>query len=310
MRSNVPGILVTAILLTRGSAGVLAQEVPYGKGMTDANKERLVIDDMEDVADWYCGSPVESKVSTSDQHVEQGKLAMKFANVVDHTKGEKNYPIGWPRTGKDLVKAKLTDWSAYDFFECRIYVDTNRESLPGTPLGIGFYHSGHRRTSSFTLKEIRKDAWVKIVIPTAKLIDARDVRRVQFHISESNYKHGDRVDFYVDDMVLTRFVDPTVAELGVDRKILYANDRRIIAIYKLMGHKNLDDVTVEFAIGQGTGEPAATTTGKPNPQGELPLKINKRLAPGIYWARLGLRDAQGKLIDRKQTEFRVIDGPF
>ena len=108
-----------------------AEETPCGKGMTEANKERLVLDDMEDVSGWYNGSPVETTLSASSEHVKQGKLALKFANVVDHTKGEENYPIGWPRTGKDLVKAKLTDWSAYDFFECWIYAQTSRGSLPG-----------------------------------------------------------------------------------------------------------------------------------------------------------------------------------
>ena len=42
--------------------------------------------------------------------MKQGRFALKFANLVDYTKGERNYPIGWPRTGKDLAKAKRTDW--------------------------------------------------------------------------------------------------------------------------------------------------------------------------------------------------------
>ena len=281
-----------------------------GKGLSEANKERLVLDDMEDVSDWLNGSPEETTLSASDKHVKQGKRALRFANVVDHTKGEKNYPIGWPRTGKNLAKGKLTDWSAYDFFECWIYVETSRESLPGDPLGVGFYHSGPKRSSSWPLKEVKKDQWVKVVIPINKLADAADVQRVQFNISEANYKHGDRVDFYIDDMVLTRFVDPAVVELALDRRILYCGDQELLASYRLSGHKGMEEVKVELAIGQGSGEPLAKTAAKAARQGEVVLPLAARLRPGVYWARLGLRDAQGKLIDRKQAELRVIEGPF
>ncbi len=285
-------------------------ETPYGKGLSEANKERLVLDDMEDVSDWYNGSPEETTISASDKHVKQGRLGLRFANVVDYTKGEKKYPIGWPRIGKDLRKVELTDWSAYDFFECWIYVETSRKALPGDPLGLGFYHSGPKRTSSWPLKELTKDQWLKVVIPISKLLDPNDIQRVQFNISESNYKHGDRVDFYLDDMVLTRYVDPAVVELVLERRIVFAGDRQLVAAYRLSGRKGMDQVKVELAIGQGAGTPAAKTTAAAARQGEIVLPLNARLAPGTYWARLGLRDAQGKLIDRKQAEFRVIEGPF
>jgi hypothetical protein len=285
-----------------------AQEQPYGRGLTEANQERLVIDDMEDISAWSTGTPIETTLSASDQHVKQGRNALKFGNVVDHTRGEKDYPIGWPRTSRSLAKAKLTDWSGYDYFQCWIYVDTNREALPGSPLGIGFNHTGHRRTSSFTLREVRKGQWVKVVIPIAKLIDPKDVQSVQFHIAESSYKHLDRVDFYIDDMVLTRYTDPTIAELLTDRRILYHNDRQIAALYTLMGHRDMEHVRAEFEIGQGATA-VAKTEAHPDRQGELPLAIAHPLTPGDYWARLSLRDAQGWLIDRRQAEFRVIAGP-
>lgn len=303
-----PCCLLAASTILLDLAG--AEEKPYGRGLTEANKERLVLDDMQDVSDWYNGSPEETAIATSDKHVKQGKLTLKFANVVDYTKGEKNYPIGWPRIGKDLRKAKLTDWSGYDFFECWIYVETSRDSLPRTPLGVGFYHSGRKRTSSWPLKEVQKDQWVKVVIPINKLLDPAGVERVQFNISESDYKHGDRVDFYLDDMVLTRYVDPAVVELNLERRIVYGNERQIAAAYRLSGRKGMDEAKVELAIGQADGAPAAKIAAAAARQGEIVLPLGARLAPGAYWARLGIRDAQGKLIDRKQAEFRVIQGPF
>jgi len=310
---------MTRTLVTRlGLAAALAaywvpaaaDETPYGKGMTEANKERLVLDDMEDVSDWYNGSPEETTIAASDRYAKGGHRAILFENVVDHTKGEENYPVGWPRTGKDLVREDLSNWSGHDFFECWIYVETSRQRLPKKPLGVGFYHTGHKRSSHFPLAEVKKDAWAKIVIPVAELLDPADVRRVQFNISESDYKHGDRVDFYIDELALTRFVEPAIAELKLERKILFSRDRVLRAEYELVGYEDLDTTTVELAIGRDNESPAATVSGAAARRGELVLPLEARTSPGTYRATLDLRDNKRRLIDRKQVEFRVIAGPF
>lgn len=297
--------------LAAGGGAVRAEERPYGRGLTEANQQRLVIDDFRDISGWSNETPVETTLSPSSQRVKGGAHALKFGNVVDYTKGEKGYPIGWPRTAKNLVKAKLTDWSEYDFFEFWVYADTSRDALPSTPLSLGLTHPGHRVTSTFTLKEVRKDQWVKIVIPIAKLLNPQEVQAVRLNIAESNYRHGDRVDFYLCDMVLTRYVDPTVAELETDRKVLFGHDRWITAQLALMGHQGLDTVQVQLAVGPaGSTTPAAATQAAAVRRGELPLNLARPLPAGDYWARLRLRDAQGKLIDEKQTAFRVVEGPF
>ena len=299
------------IVLAAAVSGIaMAGETPYGKGITEANQERFVLDDMQDVSDWYNGSPDETTISPSGKHSKEGGKSLLFANLVDHTKGEKNYPIGWPRTGKNLDKLKLTDFSPYDWFECWIYTETGRESLPGQPLGVGFYHSGSKRSTSIRIDDLAKDRWVKVAVPITRLDAPADVQRVQFNIAESNYKHGDRVDFYIGRMVLVRYVEPAVLQLAVDRKVLYSSDREITALYRLAGYKGMDNVKVEFSIGPAGEKPVAMSRGKSVRAGELPLAIKKTLDAGTYTARLDLRDAEGRLIDRRTTEFRVIGGPF
>ncbi len=297
------------ILLISLSAVAAAKETPYGKGMSEENKQRVFLDDMEDVADWYNGSPEESALSASSKHARQGERALLFANTIDYTKGEKNYPIGWPRTGKNLGKEKLTDFSKFDFFECWIFVETSRESLPSKAISVGLYHTGHKRSTHLPL-EVAKDQWTKIVIPISKLIDPADVQRIQFNISESDYKHGDRVDFYIDDVVLTRYVEPAINELAVDRNVLFAGDRHITAVYSLVGSKGMDEVTAELSIGRKDAKPVAMAADKADRRGDLSLSIDRPLEPGTYGAGFSLRDSTGKLIDRKEVEFRVIPGPF
>lgn len=309
MRTRLTATIACALLATF-PAIARAEEEPAGKGMTEANQERLVLDDMEDVADWDNGSPDETVLSASGERVKQGKTALLFANTVDHTKGEKNYPVGWPRTGKALRRENLTDWSAYDFLECWIYARTSRAELPKTPLGVGFYHSGHKRSSHFPLGEVKKDAWVKVVIPVPKLLDPADVQRVQFNISESDYKHGDRVDFFIDDVVLTRYVEPALAEVSLEREIVYSGGRTLRAAYELVGYKDLERTKAELAVAPAGGPPVAQSTAPAARRGEIALTLDKPLAPGEYRALVGLRDAAGRLIDRKEAPFRVIRGPF
>lgn len=304
MRSLIPSLCAFAVL----AGAARADEVPYGKGMTEANLERLVLDSMEDVSGWINGSPMETKLSRSDR-ARGGRFALLFANVIDYTQGEKNYPIGWPRTNKNLVKAKLTDWSAYDAFECWIYVDTTREALPKSPIGVSFAHPGHRRSSRAELNEVQKGQWAQIVVPMAKIEEPKDVQSVQFNISESSYKHGERVDFYISGLALARYVDPAVNEFELDRQVVYGSQNSLAARYSLVGSRGMDATRVELSIGQGD-RMAAKHLAAATRRGEIELPIRARLVPGIYWAQLGLRDPAGKLIDRKRVEFRVVDGPF
>ena len=280
--------------------------------LADVPMERLVLDDMEDVSDWYNGSPEETKLAASDLHVKERRLAFEFANRVDHTKGEKNYPIGWPRTGKDLKKLGLTDWTGYEYFECWIYVTTSRESLPKNPLGIGFYHSGPKRSTSFRLDEVRKDEWVRIKIPISKIELADDIQRVQFNISESNYVHGDQVNFYIDDVVLTRFAHPVIGSMAPQRRLVYANEPRVTAEFELLGNQAGKKVNVVLEVGRGAETLASVSRPAAGLQGEISVGLDptRRLTPGEAWMKLHLEDESGKRVHSRQATFRVIDGPF
>lgn len=280
--------------------------------LPDLPMERLVIDNMEDVADWSNGSPEETTLVANDLHVMEGKFSLEFANLVDHTKGEKNYPVGWPRCGKDLKPVKLTDWSGYEYFECWIYVTTSRQALPREPLGIGFYHSGPKRSTGFPLADVRKDQWTRIRIPISKIELAADIQKIQFNISESNYSHGDHVNFYIDDVVLSRFAHPVIGSMNAQRRLVYASDRRVTAEFELLGNKSGKKVLVILEIGR-VAETLATARGTAaDLQGEITaqLEAGRSLTPGPAWIKLSLQDDSGKTLHASQSAFRVIEGPF
>lgn len=297
------------LLFLAAACGLAADETPLGKGLSQDNQQQLVIDDLQDVSDWYNGSPEETTLSRSDRFTRDSRPTLCFANTVDHTKGEKKYPVGWPRVGRDLGRDKLTDWSSYDFFECWIYADTDRETLPAKPLGVGFYHSGPRQSSHVPLA-VRKDAWTRIEIPVAQLLDPADVQRIQFNISESDYRHGDRVDFYLDRPALVRYVQPVIKTFAAEQTLVYGSQRVLRTRYELSGSQGLDQTRVELSIRGTAAAPLAAAAGTAARQGELAAAIAQPLTAGRYRARLELRDPQGRLLDRREAEFRAIAGPF
>jgi len=283
-----------------------AAEEPVGRGLTEANKERLSLDDGRTLTDWYNGSPVETTLTNSDEH---GRLSVKFANRVDHTAGEKNYPIGWPRVGKDFKKTKLSDWTGWDLFECWIYVATSRDELPSTPIGLSFNFTGRKQGTNFTLKEVAKDRWVHIVIPIAKLERPDDVQRIQFHIAEANYQHGDRVDFFISGLCLTRYIDPVITELELQRRLIYAGQRDVIAGYRLTG-RDRETALLELSLAAAGQSPLAAAQAAAQSQGEVVLPLPPKLAPGDYQVQLAVRSPAGKLLDRKSAPLRVIASPW
>jgi hypothetical protein len=303
----LPSILLATIVVC--APPVRAADRASEAGWNEANLETMVLDDMEDVSDWYNGSREETTLSAADHHVRVGQRALCFANLVDHTKGEEKYPVGWPRTGKDLKDNLPTDWTEWDFFECWIYTTTSRPTLPKTPLRVGFYHSGPKRSTHVRLDQVAKDQWVHVVIPTDDLMDPADVQRIQFNISESDYQHGDQIDFYIDQVALKRYVEPTIAEVRPERKLVFTTDRSLLVQYKLLGRRGLSDTQIELAAGHGeqTLATAATTATR---QGELILRLVRSLPTGLGWVRLGLRGADRRLIDQQQVPVRVIPGPF
>ena len=311
MRKNPLNTIILPALVALGLSGALAEEKPYGRGLTEANKERLIIDDMEDVSDWYCAKEEESTVTAEGKQVKAEKSSLFFATRINHKAGEKNYPIGWPRLGKRLDKELPTDWTAYDFLEFWVYGETSRGALPHTPISIGIRHSGNKNSTTFRLHEVKKDEWVKIAIPIAKLKSPEDVQSLQFHLNESDYRHGDQADFHIDDMVLTRFVDPTIVTFAPERRLIFDRDPWVSAIFSLSGYQGMDRVKVQLEIVRGTEMPAAEGVAKGARHGEVTATLpEKGVPPGDYVARLSLRDAAGKLVDRQEKEIRILDGPF
>jgi hypothetical protein len=125
---------------------------------------------------------------------------------------------------------------------------------------------------------------------------------MQLYISESDYKDGDVLDFWIDNASLTRYTAPTVAASGLPEKTITGGTRYLMADLNLMGVREGQTGDVTWQIGTGktalTGKVTALA-GKHRYYLALP---DKGLAPGGY-------DVTFKCGSETPTPFRIVVVP-
>jgi hypothetical protein len=209
--------------------------------------ERISIEDGSTASEFYVA---EATVATSDKHAELGGTSMLFHIDVDHFAGQPDYPIGWPRTGRDIPEGQR-DWSGYDFLELVIHTETSREALPRDPLGLIVYVPDKPNAYRRTLTELTKGETTRIVIPTSEIPRHDNVTRIQLFISESNYTHGDVLDFYIDDIALTRYAEPFIGGVEPLESVAFSDLTHLGVQFRLLGVDEAQKTAVTGRLRQG-----------------------------------------------------------
>jgi hypothetical protein len=209
--------------------------------------ERLSIEDGSTASEFYVA---EATVTTGDKHAGLGETSMLFHIDVDHFAGQPDYPIGWPRTGRDIPEDQR-DWSAYDFLELAIHTETSRDALPHTPLGLIVYVPDKPNAYRRTLTELKKGETTRIVIPMSEIPRHDNATRIQLFISESNYTHGDVLDFYIDDIALTRYAEPFISGVKPLQSIAFSDVTHLGVQFRLLGVDEGEKVPVTGRVRQG-----------------------------------------------------------
>lgn len=177
-----------------------------------------VLSDGNNAHEWVT---TECEVQGAMSHAREG-AGLQMHIPVDHTTGEVNYPIGWPRMYLPIPEDQR-NWSGYDFISVWIYADTSRDKLPGTPLGMIVRCPDRDNSHKRSLTELTKGEWSRIVTPISELPNSSNCTSVQFYISESSYDHGDTLDFYIDDLKLLAYAAPVILELRPLTGLMYAD---------------------------------------------------------------------------------------
>lgn len=228
-------------------------------------------------------SPAESTVEVSTARVKTGPSVLHWHVTVDYYGGEAKYPIGWPRFSRAIPDGPQRDWSAWDYLHMWIYADTTRAALPKEPVGLGIQAPDKATTLHRPLVELKKGEWVEITVPVSALSQAGDVRSIQFHIAEANYKHADQLDLFIDDLALVRYAQPTILEFAAETAVMFAGSRVVPVKFKLAGTRPGQRVELACELRRdGRAVAQATVSVERGPQ-RVALDLGgKKLPPGDY----------------------------
>jgi hypothetical protein len=246
--------------------------------------EALVLADGDSGSVWQIA---EATMEPDATHSRDGR-ALRFHIDVDHETGEPNYPIGWPRTFMAMPE-ELRDWSGWDFIEFWLYAETSRESLPPSPLGFIVRCPDRNSSFSVTLSEATKDDWAHFRFPISSLPNPADCTAVQFFIAESNYRHGDVLDFWIDDLALLRYAEPTILTMRPLSGLHYADADAIHVEIELTGMAEDESAEVLARLvtdGATVRQGSARLGSGPH---TIPLSVGGGLPPGEYEVQAQIR---------------------
>ncbi|NOY81130.1 MAG: hypothetical protein GXP31_09010 [Kiritimatiellaeota bacterium] len=211
--------------------------------VVEGKEEILYLDGLAEPTRWR---PAECTVTRAAQKFRaEGRPTLHLHIPVDYSAGEKQYPIGWPRMYCGLRKPDETDWTRFDRFEFMIYAEMSRPKPPSKPLTFQMLCPLRDTGYVHELTEIRLGRWVRIVVPIADKPNLERIATLGFNISESNYRDGDRLDFYVGAFRLVRSTECALSRV------------RILAPAIFQGRP---DLPVELVV---TGPPARVGRGIP-----------------------------------------------
>jgi hypothetical protein len=246
-------------------------------------------------------SPAESTVEVSTARVKVNTTALHWHVTVDYYAGEAKYPIGWPRFGASIPEP-TRDWSGWDYLHMWVYATSSRPTLPREPVGLGVHVPDRANAYSVRLTELKLNEWVEIKIPIAKIPRPNDVRHIQFHISESDYKHGDKLDLFIDDLALLRYARPTILDFVAEQSVIFTDTRAVAARFQLSGVKPGDTVPVTCELRRDGKVVARSTTPVSRGPQRISLGLDKKLIPGNY--ELAAYDGEAT------ARVRVVESPW
>lgn len=300
-----PGIMKPILLfpLLLGSALSLtlraAEEVSRQGAL-----EKIPLVSARDPKTW---APAECTAEPSTMRVKEGASSWRWHVDVDHTSGEAKYPVGWPRIGHAIAEGSLRDWSAWDFLHLWVYVETSRDALPKEPAGLGLHTPDRAGAFNRALTQLRKDQWVEMNFPISQIPRNHDVRNIQFHVAEANYQHGDRLDFYLNDLALTRYAEPTLFDLAAENAVLFSDATRLPVRFQLLGVQpgQMAEVACELRRDGKTAVRVTATVGRGAQR--LVLELGRaKLVPGNY-------ELHATIAGRPQVGMaavRVVESPW
>jgi hypothetical protein len=274
-------------------------------------------------AGWQNGT-AEGKTEITEAARHVGKIGLRWTVGIDHQHdgGEGgNYPVGWPRMGRDFKPGEL-DMSSYDTLEFWIRIDSTRDEVADDHTPVGLVISSHGKKKALYEGTVdlggEQRVWVPLRFPVKQMIAAaeagtepwKSISRVQLYVSEHDYRHGTRLVFDVGEVSLLRLKTPVIAGMDAPHHLLLP--RRTLAFaFDVIGTGPVAKAsyTVAAALEGETGAVRAEARQDLTDPHRIALSVSAA-EPGAYTLRLTLLDAQGKKCSELAQPVTMHAGPL
>ncbi len=276
----------------------LPAELPTAKDI----EEVLWVDSIAKPASW---SPAEAEILSADP--VDGHAAFIFHVPVDHFAGEPKYPIGWPRAY--FYNAASINWKDYDVFQFKIYTKMNRDTLPKKAFSLAFRSPdrGKGIEMPFGKDNLRLNEWTTFTMPISRLAKLPSIHTIGFYVCESDFNHGDMLDFTIGGFKLIRSSAVKVTALEC-KGISYSETPALDVMLTVEGSSSTIGKGVPFALSDAMGKLIRLET-LPVTRGINVIKMDVselRLKPGDYQLTAFPQEAEKTI----RVGFKIVDSPW
>jgi len=272
----------------------------YAGAVVEGRDELLYLDGLGAPARW---GPSEATVTASKEKAD-GHPTVHLHIPVDHHGGEAKYPIGWPRMYLNL-KPDERAWTDYERFEFLAYVVMTRPTPPRKPINLQIQCPDRERNNNLNLEQIRLGEWARISVPIREIKNVGDVARLGFNISESDYRHGETLDFRFGGFRLARSREFRFSLFRVGTRVAYQGTPTLGVMVDAVGPPGEIAKGAPLAIRQG--ERTLQELSLPVKHGMQTLRVPVAgLAPGRY-SLVAFPGDEGRKVSEP---FRVVESPW
>lgn len=270
----------------------------------EGDLEILYLDSLADPQRW---EQAECTATAAGEPLAGGRPTLLLTIPVDHHGGEEKYPIGWPRVYANLRQGAETNWTAYDHFQFAIYTTMSRADVPGQPLSFQVLCPDRASGTNRNLAELKLETWVPFSIATADIASLDRIARLGFNIAESNYQHGDHLDFRIGGFRLVRSATCSLDRLVTRAPAVFSDRATLPVELVVVGPPERVSRGIPFTIRQGDRVLREETLPVRRGQQVLEMDIAElRLGPGAYELVAFAADPAR----RRSAGFTVVTSPW
>ena len=268
-------------------------------------------------ADW---STIEREVSLSvadSTDLTPQRPILRTVFTVDHESGGQ-YPISWPGVSV-AIPNNTVSLGDYDYVYFKVKVESNRSETEDAVTLVRIYVRNHGSKGNNDGNVMRnlggiQRSWIPVTIPVSEILASADSRSVsrdflqtlRFHLFESDYKHGTRMELDFADINLLRSKFPSVERIIVPN-LIRQGERWLGMTFELLG-KNVDEHTMTVKL-VGSDGAVATETQRVL-SGERNYRMNldtSDVKAGIYSLRASITDRNGTVLSELERRVEVAE---